>query len=90
MKCSIILAFLAFSFLQCPVYGAKCPRGQVWRKGPTFMCDTSICRGAAPYCDDPAVLIFACRCKNSALRMDGGKCVTICPEYPAPPPPADY
>ena len=97
MKFFILLAIFSLALvadakrikkLKCgPVsVDSPCPAGMVWALGDTPECDTTICRGAAPYCQDPPVQVFGCRCSDPNTKKDGLSCVKQCPLYPSAPP----
>jgi hypothetical protein len=79
---ALLSAVMAHKFTCVPDTTPKCPAGQAWLEGDTPQCDTRICRGARPVCEDPPELVFKCRCTDPNEKMDGDKCVKQCPLYP--------
>ena len=87
MKIFISLLFLAIS-LNSFVIPAKilkcestCGEDKEWALGPTWECDSRICRGIPPICEDPPQQVWRCFCKDGK-SLDGDRCTSECPLYP--------
>lgn len=55
-----------------------------WREcGPTYFCDSQICRGKLPICDEEEamVCVSGCFCKKGFMRFNG-ECIKECPPLP--------
>lgn len=86
MKLFTFLAIIFIGLIAGIESDRKCGKFQKYQLGPTWDCNSQICRGMNPECLHPEDRVWGCYCKFN-LSMDGGKCVSECPLYPAPPPP---